>query len=98
MLFYFTPGQLVARRVRTFSKMDPRSLGPFHVRKVSGAYRQRVTIEPIGDQPNKRTVIVHAGHLVPFHEPYVEPAAVDVEGDASSPREAIEASENEGVL
>ncbi len=39
MLFHYMPGQLVLRRHRTFSKMDPRSAGPFIVRSVGGIYR-----------------------------------------------------------
>ena len=50
MLFHFIPGQLVTRRHRTFSKLDPRTSGPFIVRSVSGIYRQRVELEPLGGE------------------------------------------------
>ena len=39
MLFYFEPGQLVSRRTRVFSKLDPRSVGPYRVKDVTGLYR-----------------------------------------------------------
>lgn len=39
MLFHFEPGQLVTRRYRVFSKLDPRTTGPFRVRRVGGVYR-----------------------------------------------------------
>ena len=38
-LFYFMPGPLVTRRHRAFSKLDPRTTGPFRVRNLSGIYR-----------------------------------------------------------
>lgn len=83
MLFHFQPGQLVIRRHRIFSKMDPRSGGPFRVVRVSGLYRQRVTVEPVNAGPAraKRTVIVHAGHLVPLNSPYEEPEVLDLNRD-----------------
>ncbi len=60
MLFHFTPGQIVTRRHRAFSKLDPRTTGPFRVRNISGVYRQRVTIEPIEGANRRRRVTVHA--------------------------------------
>ncbi len=39
MLFHFMPGQLVTRRHRIFSKLDPRTTGPFRVRSATGTYR-----------------------------------------------------------
>ena len=39
MLFHFEPGQLVSRRTRVFSKLDPRSAGPYRVKDVTGLYR-----------------------------------------------------------
>ena len=39
MLFHFMPGQLVTQRHRIFSKMDPRTTGPFPIRSVTGNYR-----------------------------------------------------------
>ena len=47
LLFYFQPGQLVLKRYSCFTKVDTRVCGPFRVRRVIGAYRQRVTIEPV---------------------------------------------------
>ena len=55
---------------------------------MTGAYRQRVTIEPVNGRG--RPSIVHASHLVPFEEPYVEPQMVELgtEGEVEphSPR------------
>lgn len=87
LLFHFMPGQLVTRRHRTFSKLDPRTTGPFRVRSVSGIYRQRVELEPIdGEDPTRkprRNLNVHASQLVPYEKPYVEPEDIDVGPDAT---------------
>ena len=60
MLFHFYPGQQVMRRTRPFSKLDAKATGPFKVRKVSGLYRQRVTIEPEEGSSRRRPLAVHA--------------------------------------
>lgn len=89
MLFHFEPGQIVTRRHRAFSKLDPRTTGPFRVRGISGIYRQRITIEPLeGEsrgQKRRRRVTVHASQLVPFETPYIEPEDIDVGPEASPP-------------
>ena len=86
-LFYFMPGQLVTRRHRAFSKLDPRTTGPLRVKSVAGTYRQRVTLDPLvgdGEAPKRRKrLIVHASHLVPYDKPYVEPEDIDVGEDAT---------------
>ena len=88
LLFHFQPGQFVLKRHKRFSKVDAKAHGPFRVRWVTGAYRQRVTIEPVNGRG--RPSIVHASHLVPFEEPYVEPQMVELgaEGEVEprSPR------------
>ena len=61
-----------------FSKLDPKSTGPFRVKSISGVYRQRITVEPASG-PAAKPLVVHASHLVPFQEPYFEPNDVDVE-------------------
>lgn len=81
MLFHFEPGQLVTRRYRLFSKLDPRTTGPFRVRRVGGVYRQRVTIEPTVGSTARRIVTVHASQLVPYEQPYTEPDAIDLHPD-----------------
>ena len=64
MFFHFVPGQLVTRRHRTFSKLNPRTTGPFRVRSVSGLYRQKVQLEPLCGQDDtsrrKKLMTVHA--------------------------------------
>ena len=82
MLFHFEPGQIVTRRHRQFSKLDPKTTGPFCVRAVTGVYRQRVTIEPLEEASRRRRVTVHASQLVPFREPYTEPNEIDLAHDA----------------
>ena len=88
------PGQLVTRRHRAFSKLDPRTTGPFRVRSVSGTDRQRVTLDPLvgedGAPRRKKRLIVHASHLVPFDKPYVEPEDLDVGDDATPDSEGQE--------
>ena len=88
------PGQLVTRRHCAFSKLDPRTTGPFRVRNVSGTYRQRVTLDPLvgedGAPRRRRRLIVHASHLVPFDKPYVEPEDLDVGDDATPESEGQE--------
>ncbi len=63
-LFHFTPGQIVIRRHRTFSKLDPRKSPPYRVRSVAGVFRQRIMLEPIdveGQKPAwRRRITVHA--------------------------------------
>jgi hypothetical protein len=54
VLFHFLPGQLVLRRQQTFSKLDSRTSGPFRIRNVTGAYRQRVLIKPINNDTGRR--------------------------------------------
>ena len=71
LLFHFQPGQFILKCHRRFTKVDAREHGPFRVRRVMGAYRQQVTIKLVNGQG--RLTIVHARHLVPFEEPYVEP-------------------------
>ena len=83
MLFHFIPGQLVTRRHRVFSKLDPRTTGPFRVRRVTGTYRQRVQLEPIdASSSRKKKLIVHASQLVPFDRPYIGPGDIEVSPDA----------------
>lgn len=84
MLFHFQAGQLVTRRQRVFSKMDPKSAGPYIVRNVAGLYRQRVTIEATDDPNRRRALIVHASALVPFETPYLEPDVIDLAEDAQA--------------
>ena len=84
LLFHFQPGQLVIKRQKRFTKVEARALGPYRVRRVTGAYRQRVTIEPV--EGRGRPTTVHASHLIPFEEPYVEPHTIDLSaGDAAEP-------------
>ena len=71
LLFHFQPGQFVLKRQRHFTKVDARAAGPYRVRRVTGAYRQRVTIEPVDERG--RPSIIHASHLVPYEQPYIEP-------------------------
>ena len=85
MLFHFQPGQLVTRRHRVFSKLDPKATGPFRVRQVGGLYRQRVTIVPAEPTSNQRQVTVHASQLIPFEQPYAEPPLIDIGRDAQPP-------------
>ena len=47
LLFHFQPGQFVLKRCRCFTKVDARAHRPFRVRRVMGAYHQRVTIKPV---------------------------------------------------
>ena len=60
--------------------------------RVSGMYRQRVTVEPVGAglARAKRTVIVHAGHLVPLNSPYEEPEVLDLNRDMDPEPPAID--------
>lgn len=101
LLFYFEPGQIVTRRHRAFSKMDPRTTGPFRVRSIGGVYRQKVTIEPLEDDTGKRRrrVTVHASQLVPFYEPYAEPEDIDVGPDIEpeAPKGAAEDPSNTDI-
>ncbi len=39
LLFHFFPGQLVVRRHRTFSKLDPKSSLPYRIRSIRGVFR-----------------------------------------------------------
>ena len=67
VLFHYLPGQLVLRRQRTFSKLEAPTSGPFRARSVTGAYRQRVLIEPVeNDTGRRRRLTVHASQLVPY--------------------------------
>ena len=84
LLFHFVPGQLVSRRSRVFSKLDPRSTGPYRVTGVMGLYRQRVAIEPVTGTGHRPT-IVHASHLVPYDAPYIEPPVIDLSEAAQPP-------------
>ena len=85
LLFHFQPGQFVIRRQKRFTKVEARALGPYRVRKVSGAYRQRVTIEPL--EGRGRPTTVHASHLIPYEEPYTEPHTIDLgPEDEAEPR------------
>ena len=88
LLFHFQPGQFVLKHHRRFTKVDAMAHGPFRVRRVMGAYHQRVTIEPVNGRG--QPTIVHASHLVPCKEPYVEPQTIKqgVEGEVEphSPR------------
>ena len=59
-------------------------MGPFVVCKVAGLYGQRVTIEDL-DGPSGKGMwaclhVVHASHLAPFDEPYIEPQEITLEG------------------
>ena len=84
MLFHFIPGQLVTRQHRIFSKLDPRTTGPFRVRHVTGVYRQKVQLEPIDGEASRRKkkLTVHASQLVPFDRPYIEPGEIEISPDA----------------
>ena len=59
-------------------------MGPFVVCKVARLYGQRVTIEdpdgPSGKGMRARPCVVHASHLAPFDEPYVEPQEITLDG------------------
>ena len=37
--FFFNEGDIVHRQQRAFSKLDPRTTGPYVVKKVGGTYR-----------------------------------------------------------
>ena len=67
------------KRQRRFTKLDARALGPFRVKRVAGAYRQRITIEPVDGRGRPTTI--HASHLIPFEEPYVEPHTIDLSAE-----------------
>ena len=97
LLFHFEPGQIVTRRHRAFSKLDPRTTGPFRVRTISGVYRQRVTIEPLEEASRRRRVTVHASQLVPFEEPYAEPGVIDLSEDATPEPGADDAPTRRGL-
>ena len=84
ILFHFEPGQIVTRRHRAFSKMDPKTTGPFRVRSVSGVYRPRITIKPTETSSRQRRTTVHASQLVPFEDPYAEPDDIDVGPDTAA--------------
>lgn len=85
VMFHFLPGQLVIRRHRLFSKLDPRTTGPFRIRSVTGTYRQRVLLEPINDPSGrKKRLTAHASQLVPFDKPYIEPEDLDFGPDPVS--------------
>ena len=71
LLFHFQPGQSVLKRHRHFTKVDAWAHGLFQVHRVTGAYRQRVTIKLVNGC--SRLTIVHASHLVQFEELYLEP-------------------------
>lgn len=43
----FSPGDKVLRRRKVVSKLAPKADGPYEVIRVSGVYRQRVTIRPL---------------------------------------------------
>jgi hypothetical protein len=64
MLFFFEPGQIVTRRHKVFSKLDPRSTGPYRIRSIQGMYRQKIVIEPVKDDSapirRRRRLTVHA--------------------------------------
>ena len=51
---------------------------------MAGLYGQRVTIEdpdgPSGKGIQARPRVVHASHLAPFDEPYVEPQEITLAG------------------
>ena len=58
-------------------KLDAKAMGPFFVQKVAKLYGQQVIIE---DQDFLSGCIrqawahtIHASHLAPFDEPYIEP-------------------------
>ncbi len=52
-LFHYLLGQMVLRRHRTFSKIHPKTSLPYRIRRVSGAFRQRITLEPIESDKDK---------------------------------------------
>ena len=76
LLFHFQPGQFVIKSHRHFTEVDARAHGPFCVQRVTGAYRQKVTIKPVNARG--RPTIIHASHLVPSEEPYMEPLTVEL--------------------
>ena len=76
LLFHFQPGQFILRCHRHFTKVDARAHRPFRVHRLMGAYCQRVTIKPVNGRGPP--TIVHASHLVPFEEPYMEPQTVEL--------------------
>ena len=51
---------------------------------MAGLYGQRATIEdpdgPSGKGMRAHLPVVHASHLAPFDEPYVEPQEIALEG------------------
>ena len=59
-------------------------MGPFIVHKVAGLYGQPVRIEdpdgPSGKEMQAYPHVVHASHLAPFDEPYVEPQQITLDG------------------
>ena len=59
-------------------------MGPFVVHKVAGLYGQRAIIEdpdgPSGKGMWVHPRIVHASHLGPFAEPYIEPQEITLNG------------------
>ena len=52
-------------------------MGLFVICKVAGLYGQRVTVEDpdelSGQGTRVKPYVVHASHLAPYDEPYVEP-------------------------
>ena len=78
LFFHFEPGQLVLRRHKTFSKLDPKATGPFIIKGVSGIYRQRVTIQPANPNAKAQQLTTHASQLVPYEQPYVEPTFIEL--------------------
>ena len=46
-LFHFGVGEQVLRRRKVIGKLAARAEGPFIITRVSGTYRQRITIRPL---------------------------------------------------
>ena len=76
LLFHFQPSQLILKHHRRFTKVDARTCAPFGIRRVLGVYCPQVTIKPVHSRG--RPTIIHASHLVPFKEPYMEPQTVEL--------------------
>ena len=81
-MFFFEKGQLVLKRHRQFSKLDPKASGPYRIEDISGLYGQRISIRR-ADGKGLKTVW-HASKLIPYEEPYQEPNEIDL-GDYDVP-------------
>jgi len=88
-MFHFQPGEKVWQRVKGWaqgSKLQPRAIGPFVVKRVKGLLGQRVVIVqcPQPGQKRKRgELTVHASQLAPYVGTYEAPELVYDEGDGA---------------